>query len=84
MEVKNVHQNIKGEWHIDYGVGHLMGLALRVCIGQALLSLFIGIPLSILMSLASANSLNESKNIDLNSNSNSTVLQKSVCNQKSN
>ena len=77
MEVQNVYQDAQGKWHIDYHSGHLMGLAIRVYWGQFLISIFIGLPVLILATLASAKSLDESKNIYPNSNS--SFSQESVC-----
>ena len=41
MKVKNVYQDDEGNWHIDYGFTHLMGLAIRVQLGGLFLSLTI-------------------------------------------
>ena len=42
MEVKKVYQDEQGHWHIDYEPDHLIGLALRVYIGQILITLIVG------------------------------------------
>ena len=52
MQVENVYQDSQGNWHVDYGIGHLMGLALRVYFGQILISLIIVIPLMIISVIA--------------------------------
>jgi hypothetical protein len=47
MEVKEVYQDESGKWHIEYSLANLIGLALRVYVGQFLLFIFIGLPLYI-------------------------------------
>lgn len=51
MKVENVYQDNEGNWHIDYGFTHLMGLAIRVHLGQIFVGLTILIPLLILSAL---------------------------------
>lgn len=63
MEVKNVYQDVEGKWHIEYSSANLIGLAFRVYIGQFLIGIFIGLPLILLISIVSAKSLHEEKNI---------------------
>ena len=41
MKVKKVYQDNKGNWHINYGFTHLMGLAIRVQLGGLFLGLTI-------------------------------------------
>lgn len=81
MEVKNVYQDASGKWHIEYSNKNLMGLALRVYAGHLLLSIvifiFLGLPLFLLMAIASAKSLDEKPNISPSSNSDAP--QESVC-----
>ncbi|NEQ81658.1 MAG: hypothetical protein F6K26_15810 [Moorea sp. SIO2I5] len=48
MKVKDVYQDEQGNWHIDYGVEHLMGLAIRNDLGQTLIGFIISIPISLL------------------------------------
>ncbi len=43
MKVKKIYQDERGDWHIDYEPDHLIGLALRVYIGQILITLIIGV-----------------------------------------
>lgn len=65
MEVQNVYQDDQGKWHVDYGAGHLIGLAIRVYFGQLLIGLIIGIPvmiLSVLIGIAVGKSLPEESN----------------------
>jgi len=52
MKVENVYQDEQGDWHIDYGLDNLMGLAIRVYFGQLLISLVVVIPLMIISVLA--------------------------------
>jgi hypothetical protein len=77
MEVKNVYQDASGQWHIEYSAMNLMGLALRVGVGQTLLSIFFLATIWALTFIASAKSIREQPNITPPSNSN--VPQKSVC-----
>ena len=49
MQVENVYQDAEGKWHVDYSFSHLMGLALRVYLGQILITLVIFVPLMILL-----------------------------------
>ena len=51
MKVKKVYQDNKGNWHIDYGFTHLMGLAIRVYIGGFFLWLTLFVSLLILSAL---------------------------------
>ncbi|EGJ30670.1 MULTISPECIES: hypothetical protein [Moorena] len=48
MKVKDVYQDEQGNWQIDYGVDHLMGLAIRNYLGQTLIGVIISIPMSFL------------------------------------
>ena len=48
MKVEKVYQDEKGEWHIDYGLNHLMGLAIRVYFGQFVICIIILIPLLVI------------------------------------
>ncbi|NET64069.1 MAG: hypothetical protein F6K63_06475 [Moorea sp. SIO1G6] len=48
MKVKEVYQDEQGNSHIDYGVDHLMGLAIRNDLGQTLIQFIISIPMSFL------------------------------------
>ncbi|NEN99151.1 MAG: hypothetical protein F6K50_27820 [Moorea sp. SIO3I7] len=48
MKVKNVYQDEQGNWHIDYGIDHLMGLSIRTYLGQTLIGFIISIPMSFL------------------------------------
>ncbi|EGJ30669.1 MULTISPECIES: hypothetical protein [Moorena] len=48
MKVKDVYQDEQGNWQIDYGVDHLMGLAIRNDLGQTLTQFIISIPMSFL------------------------------------
>ncbi|MDJ0590894.1 MAG: hypothetical protein QNJ72_12995 [Pleurocapsa sp. MO_226.B13] len=41
MKVKKIYQDEREHWHIDYQPNHLIGLALRVYIGQILITLII-------------------------------------------
>lgn len=43
MEVKKIYRDEQGHWHIDYEPNHLVGLALRVYIGQILIGLVLGV-----------------------------------------
>lgn len=52
MKVENVYQDKEGNWHIDYGLGNLMALAIRVYIGQLLIGLVLLIPLMMIAVLA--------------------------------
>jgi len=55
MQVKNIYQDAKGKWHIDYKSEHLMGLAIRVDCGELLIGMsiiFIGLPLLLLATIA--------------------------------
>ncbi|NEQ81659.1 MAG: hypothetical protein F6K26_15815 [Moorea sp. SIO2I5] len=45
MKVKNVYQDEQGNWHIDYGIDHMMGLAIRNYLGQIMIGLIISIPM---------------------------------------
>ncbi|NET82161.1 MAG: hypothetical protein F6J94_09500 [Moorea sp. SIO1F2] len=45
MKVKNVYQDEQGNWHIDYGIDHLMGLSIRTYLGQIMIGLIISIPM---------------------------------------
>ncbi|NEO22214.1 MULTISPECIES: hypothetical protein [unclassified Moorena] len=45
MKVKDVYQDEQGNWHIDYGVEHLMGLAFRVYLGHIIIVCIISIPM---------------------------------------
>ena len=51
MKVENVYQDNEGNWHIDYGFTHLMGLAIRVYLGQICIGLIFLIPIVILSAL---------------------------------
>jgi hypothetical protein len=77
MEVKNVYQDASGQWHIEYSVMNLMGLALRVYVGALLFGIFISLPLTILASIVVGKTIDEQPNIPPPSNSN--VPQESVC-----
>lgn len=81
MEVKKVYQDKEGKWHIDYDSSHLMGLAIRVYFGQILITIFISIfiilPILILTSIASGNSLHK-KEKDIAPSSNYCRTQESV------
>ena len=79
MKVENVYQDAEGKWHIDYSFAHLMGLAIRVYLGQLCIGICVVLPILILATLASAKSLPNKKNIVPNSNH--TVPQESVCNK---
>jgi uncharacterized membrane protein len=82
MEVQNVYQDAQGKWHIDYGAGHLMGLAIRVYFGQLLIGLIIAIPvivLSVLIGVAVGKSLAEESNTSQKLNSHN----ESVCTESS-
>jgi hypothetical protein len=81
MEVQNVYRDASGQWHIEYSSANLMGLALRVYLGQFLICICF-LPFMILIAVASAKSIHEQPNITPSSNSN--VPQKSVCQQISN
>ena len=52
MQVEHIYQDSEGKWHVDYGVSHLMGLAIRVYFGQILISLILIIPIMILSVIA--------------------------------
>ena len=41
MEVKKIYQDEQGHWHIDYEPDRLIGLRLRVYIGQILITLIV-------------------------------------------
>ncbi|NEO76343.1 hypothetical protein [Moorena sp. SIO4G3] len=43
MKVKDVYQDEQGNWHIDYGIDHMMGLALRVYLGYIIIACIISI-----------------------------------------
>ncbi|MDJ0588447.1 MAG: hypothetical protein QNJ72_00415 [Pleurocapsa sp. MO_226.B13] len=69
MKVEDVYQDSDGNWHIDYGFSHLMGLAIRVYFGQFFLALTIGLIaitsvaiLSALAGFAFGKSLSETEN----------------------
>ncbi len=51
MKVENVYQDNEGNWHIDYGCTHLIGLAIRVHFGQLLIGVTLFIPFFILATL---------------------------------
>lgn len=51
MKVENVYQDNEGNWHIDYGYTHLMGLAIRVFFGQLLIGFTFYLPFLILAAL---------------------------------
>ncbi|MBE9048393.1 hypothetical protein IQ255_29080 [Pleurocapsales cyanobacterium LEGE 10410] len=64
MKVENVYQDENGEWHIDYGLNHLIGLTLRVYFGQFVICIVILIPvlvISILFGFTSNRSIPEEK-----------------------
>ena len=82
MRVKNVYQNASGQWHIEYGLGNLMTLAVRVYCGQILIAMFIGLPLIVLTTLASGKSLHEEKSISSPFNCN--IPQESIDRELSN
>lgn len=86
MRVKNVYQNASGQWHIEYGLGNLMTLAVRVYCGQILIAIwiamFIGLPLIVLTTLASGKSLHEEKSISSPFNCN--IPQESIDRELSN
>ncbi len=72
MEVQNVYKDDQGKWHIDYGTGHLMGLAIRVYCGHFLNSLILTIPIMILgflIGVATGKSLPEENNTSQKLNS---------------
>jgi hypothetical protein len=77
MEVKNVYQDASGQWHIEYSAMNLMGLAIRVSVGQTLLSIVLVATSWALTSIVSGKTIDERPNITPSSNSN--VPQKSVC-----
>lgn len=54
MRVKEVYQDEKGNWHIDYDFDHLMGLSIRVWFGGLLIYLKITIYAIIFSSLSIA------------------------------
>ena len=53
MRVKKVYQDDEGNWHIDYGYSHLVGLAIRVWLG----GLFLWINLIMLLIIFSGLSI---------------------------
>gem|GEM_PF-4446958 len=52
MKVENVYQDEQGDWHIDYGLGNLMGLAIRVYFGELLIGIIFGILLIMIIFFA--------------------------------
>ncbi len=48
MKVKDVYKDEQGNWHIDYGFDHLMGLSIRTYLGHILIGFIISIPMSFL------------------------------------
>lgn len=89
MEVKNVYQDASGKWHIKYSPENLMGLALRIYVGEFLIGMwvfmFVGLPLivlSVLITMVSANSFPEKPNISPPSNAD--IPRESLCQKISN
>ena len=80
MQVKNVYQDNKGIWHIDYDAAHLMGLAIRVYFGQIFLGLAILLPLLVLSGLVG---FTFAKSLPKENNSSFSESQlESVCHQR--
>lgn len=52
MKVEKVYQDENGDWHIDYGLNHLMGLGLRVYFGQSIICIIILIPILVIAILS--------------------------------
>lgn len=64
MEVQNVYQDSEGKWHVDDGLGNVMGLAIRIYFGHILIGWIIAIPalvLSFMMGIALGKSLPEER-----------------------
>lgn len=80
MEVENVYQDNQGKWHIDYSPSNLMGLAIRVYVGQFVLGLICFIPLMIL-SVFAGFVLGKSLPEQENTSSSFNVQQESICNE---
>ncbi len=53
MKVKDVYQDEQGNWHIDYGFDHIIGLALRSYLGQLMIACIIWIPMIFLILIGS-------------------------------
>jgi hypothetical protein len=77
MEVQKVYQDESGQWHIEYNPFNLMGLALRVSVGQFLLSIVVGVTFWALTFIVVGKTIDEPPNIPLPSNSH--IPQQSIC-----
>ncbi|NEO69841.1 hypothetical protein [Moorena sp. SIO3H5] len=60
MKVKDVYQDEQGNWHIDYGIDHMIGLACRVYLGYLIMACMIWIPIMFMIFIGGAiNELNQ-------------------------
>ncbi len=72
MEVKDIYKDENAVWHIEYGLDHLMGLSIRIWLGQLIIGLFFYIPLMLILSIGSfflglhfdESTLNESNKVE--------------------